>query len=225
MSGVSVTRRVFVNILTALPVVATEVSIVAAAPVEPHVDSELIVLGEQLKLESKRTNAFYAKADQLRRRHQGYEAALAALHYRVASVEDQVLAERLGWNPGGEDLTGRVFFPLYVAALEAKAEPHLISGAAARLSELVAAVQTIVLCDASAELVEADKCAEQAHEAALEIVEQIEQLQACTLAGFKVKLEAIRFCRAGELSNDEYVGSEGTDARLAHGVLMDLAAL
>lgn len=212
-----------------LPLVATpsiaaqEVAAVPEAERSPHPDWKLVFLGQRLSDAVQQMNACYERSDHLRDCNE-YKVAEAVLLYRPGSEVDRALARALRWTPAAQsrDCPDCLrFCPRDAERLEALL-PSLRGAQNRRALELIASEQTIRRLDTTLGIVEADKAAQDAYEAAARIVDEIEGSAARSLEGLKVKVEAIRFCRTGDLA-DEDCG--GTDMRLAQSILLDLSAL
>ncbi|UFZ02923.1 hypothetical protein LQG66_27230 [Bradyrhizobium ontarionense] len=224
-AGAPITRRVAMTAIAAAPIVVTA-SIAPALPgpatelLAPigagcSEDAGLLELGRQLRAAWAHENEQYRLSDVV---HD--DAELRAYHLilspRNRSAVDRRILRWLGATDSG-------IIPRDIERLRNE-QPHLGREEITRVRELIRAHDGYRRRSAELEIETIDARTIAANEVTGAIVARIEATPARTLAGLLVKVEAVRWCRTGDLT-DEELACEATDTRLCQTILLDLAAM
>lgn len=201
--------------MSALSSVAVSAAVTSPSIADGSADGNLEALGRRLDAAWAYENECYRAADQLRKNER-----LVRLHkvmkYRENKVDDAVISFL------GEAEPHYFFNPRDIDDLRGR---KLCLGKAVdrRVRQLIAVHDEEQILEAQLGCQEADKRAEKANRETSEIVSQIEDSRATTLAGLMVKAKAIHWCHSGDLDFD---GEDyATDSRLMHSIVRDLLGL
>lgn len=186
-------------------------------------DTELIHLGRELETAWSIEREAWERLNRIDDRRL-YEPLRTTLAYDPNSNTDQhivSLIERnlILWTAGSS------FTPTDIDKLrnlESTGDQHVDR----RIQELTAARKLFDQLLNRPEVHALDSQAEAAAKITGDIVKRIEQAQASTIAGLRVKAMALAWCYAGDDAElDEFPGVGSTDLRLARSILRDLAVL
>lgn len=209
-------RRVFMSALSS----ATLVPALAAATTAPEqIDRKLIALGRELDIAAAEENALWAESERLSKvfdwpRHR------RIVKYRSRNAIDREIVQLLGERNWQE---GSIFAPVDIENLKLleKNEKAAINN---RVQALIKESDRCNAFISQPHIVEVQRLTQEANERSSKIVEAIEAETARTLQGLFVKMKAVRWCRVGDLS-DEEIAHAATDTRLLQSILVDIEGI
>jgi hypothetical protein len=224
--GNPISRRAAMTALASASVAVTTTSAISIAPTLSALDAptsggrsddaELLALGRELKAAWAHENEQFRISEAV---HDDAElhACQRLLSPRRRSVVDSEILNSLG-VPHRAILTSSD-----IELLRTK-QPVLGPNETRRVQEIVNAHDRYCRRAAELDLDGVEARTEAANAATKAIVARIEATPAHTLAGLMVKVEAVRWCRTGDLT-DEELSSAATDSRICQTILLDIAAM
>lgn len=184
--------------------------------------SDLTALGRELEAAQANERACYAECDRLRQdpRLKQYTELQRIRADAVDLLIARHLTQRLDWETKAGDV------PLPAAIEDMRNNPPKGSSSALRLraQEIVNASLDLEEIEAELGIPGADARADLAYEATGAVVDRIEVAPARSLEDLIVKVAAVRWCRTGDLDDDE-LAQAATDTRICHSILIDIATL
>ena len=202
-----------------VPSVANVAMAPAQAGDSQSLDAKLLDLGSRLDVAVAEESALYEKSEHLHETLR-LEPLRQTLQYRSGSKSDSEIVQLLGefeWE------AGMSFNPADVEDLRRLVHTGK-KKIDARIAELIATSDELVRRLSQPHIEEAGRQCEEANARTTAIVRSIEAQPAHTMAGLLVKATAVRWCRTGELDDDE-LARAATDTRILHSILLDIFAI
>ena len=185
-----------------------------------HPDRKLLALGKDLDIAYAEENACYQESERLsdpclttRRR---------VLRFKKRSAADRALV-RLMKDDGMDWSDGAIFGPREIQEIRGLV-PTGRKDIDRRIEQLIEAEDKRLAFHSRPEVVDIERRCEEARARTSSIVDLIERSQARAVEGLVVKAKAVRWCRTGDLSDEELSGA-ATDTRICQSILVDLMAI
>jgi hypothetical protein len=192
-----------------------------------HPDAQLLELGSRLAAAVAEENALFIE---LRRSRDelNMKDLVRELKFRAGDDIDRHILDLLGekgWPDGGLFSRAEVDYLRGLGQTGTELAGRLpYSAVKARIKRLINANDAVKALTEQPHILELESRCDQAYARTGEIVALIEVAPASTIDGLVVKAKAVRWCRTGDI-DDEELSDAATDTRICQSILRDLAAL